>query len=82
MIGAGILNGDQIVVHKALSVENGDIAVARVSAVYGEAATVKRIYRENDFIRLQPENSSMKPILVPNDGVEIIGKVIALYRRY
>lgn len=82
MIKAGVLSGDQIIVHRALAVDNGDIGVARVSAVYGDAATVKRIYRERDFIRLQPENDAMEAIIVPLDSVEIIGKVIGLIRRY
>ncbi|MDO5110864.1 MAG: transcriptional repressor LexA [Clostridia bacterium] len=82
MINIGILHGDRILVHRGLAVENGEIGVARVNAVYGDAATVKRIYRENGFMRLQPENDAMEPILVPIEDVQIIGKVIGLYRRY
>ncbi len=79
MIEAGINNGDMIVVHKGMQVDNGDIAVARVA---GDTATVKRIFREKDRIRLQPENSSMEPIYAAYDDVEIIGKVISLIRKY
>ncbi|MDD4075483.1 MAG: transcriptional repressor LexA [Eubacteriales bacterium] len=82
MINVGILDGDKILVHRGLAVENGEIGVARVNAVYGDAATVKRIYRENGFMRLQPENDAMEPILVPIEDVRIIGKVIGLYRQY
>ncbi len=82
MINAGILDGDRILVHRGLAVENGEIGVARVNAVYGDAATVKRIYRENGFVRLQPENDAMEPILVPMEDVRIVGKVIGLYRQY
>lgn len=82
MIKAGICSGDRIIVHTGLAVQNGDIAVVRVSSVYGDAATVKRIYREKDFVRLQPENDAMKPIVVPADGVQVVGRVIGLYREY
>ncbi len=82
MAGAGILNGDLVIVHKGLALENGDIGVARASAVYGHAATVKRIFQEDSFIRLQSEHSAMEPIILPQEGVELIGKVVALFRRY
>ena len=54
--------------------ENGEIVVALID----DSATVKRFYREKDYIRLQPENDSMSPILVEN--CEILGKVIGLIR--
>ena len=82
MVDAGILHGDHILVHKGLTVENGDIGVVRVSSVYGDAATVKRVYRMKDCLRLISENSSMEPIIVPLDGAVIVGKVIGLYRTY
>lgn len=76
----GMLDGDLIVVNSSVSVTNGDIAVARVA---GETATVKRFFKENNgTIRLQPENSTMDPIIVPAEEVEIVGKVIALLRQY
>ena len=53
---------------------NGDIVVAMVE----DDATVKRFYRENGHFRLQPENSTMEPIIVPE--VTILGKVVSLYR--
>lgn len=74
MINAGILDGDIVVVRLQQGADNGDIVVARV----GEEATVKRFYREQDAIRLQPENPSLTPIY--STDVEICGKVIALVR--
>jgi len=75
MIEAGILSGDYILVRKQNTVENGQIAVALI----GEEATVKTFYKEKDHIRLQPENSTMDPIIVPN--CEILGKVIGVFRK-
>ncbi|HWQ58102.1 MAG TPA: transcriptional repressor LexA, partial [Clostridia bacterium] len=80
MIDAGIQDGDTIVVHKGLSVENGDIVVALVRS---EEATVKRFYKNKDgTVRLQPENSAMPPIILAGGEVEIVGRLIGLYRRY
>ena len=75
MIEAGILSGDYILVRKQNTVENGEIAVALIE----EEATVKTFYKEKDHIRLQPENSTMDPIIVPN--CEILGKVIGVFRK-
>ena len=75
MIEAGINDGDYIVVREQSSANNGDIVVALID----DGATVKRFYRERDHIRLQPENSSMDPILVTE--CSIVGKVVALFRR-
>ena len=74
MINAGILDGDLILVRSQHSAENNDIVVA----LLGDSVTVKRFFRENDYIRLQPENDFMDPILVRN--CEILGKVIGLFR--
>ena len=79
MIDIGILDGDLVIVSSSLGVDNGDIAVVRVD---GENATVKRFFSENDHVRLQPENTSMQPIIITKDRVEIVGKVIGLIRRY
>lgn len=75
MIQAGILNDDYIVVRKQPDANNGDIVVAMIE----DEATVKRFYKENGHFRLQPENDSMEPIIVPS--VIILGKVISLLRR-
>ena len=75
MIEAGILSGDYILVKKQNTANNGEMVVALI----GEEATVKTFYKEKDHIRLQPENSSMDPIIVPN--CEILGKVIGVFRK-
>ncbi|WP_165060177.1 MULTISPECIES: transcriptional repressor LexA [unclassified Adlercreutzia] len=75
MIEAGINDGDYVVVREQPTANNGEIVVA----VIGDSATVKRFYKEDNRIRLQPENSSMKPILV--DDCLIAGKVVAVFRR-
>ena len=75
MIEAGILNGDYILVRKQNTAENGQIVVALID----EEATVKTFYKEKDHIRLQPENSTMDPIIVQN--CEILGKVIGVFRK-
>ena len=74
MIQAGIFDGDYLIVRRQDTAENGDIVVAKVE----DDATVKRFYRENGHFRLQPENSTMEPIIVPE--VTILGKVVSLYR--
>lgn len=74
MIEAGILDGDHIVVRKTSEASNGEIVVAMID----DSATVKRFFREDGHFRLQPENSSMDPIIV--DEVTILGKVVSLYR--
>lgn len=75
MINVGIYSGDMILVEKRQDVRNGDIVVALVD----DSATVKTFYKEDDYIRLQPENDTMEPIIVPD--CEILGKVIGLYRQ-
>ena len=74
MIEAGIYNNDKVIVVKQQTAENGDKVVALVD----DSATVKTFYKEEGHIRLQPENSSMNPIIV--DDVQILGKVIGLFR--
>ena len=75
MIEAGILNGDYVVVRQQQTAKNGDIVVAMTE---DNEATVKRFFKEKDFIRLQPENSSMEPIIL--SSATILGKVIGVYR--
>ena len=74
MIEAGILNGDQVLVSSQSTAENGEMVVALVE----DSATVKTFYKEDGHYRLQPQNSSMEPIIV--DDVQILGKVIGLFR--
>ncbi len=75
MIEAGILDGDYILVKKQNTAENGTIVVALI----GEEATVKTFYKEKDHIRLQPENSTMDPIIVPD--CQILGRVAGVFRK-
>lgn len=77
MIEAGILDGDLILVKQQNTANNGDIVVALID----DEATVKTFYKESDHIRLQPENSSMNPIIIKSDIV-IAGIVIGLFRTY
>ena len=74
MIEAGIYSGDKVIVAKQPDAENGDKVVALVD----DSATGKTFYKENGHFRLQPENSTMDPIIL--DHVEILGKVIGLFR--
>lgn len=76
MIDAGIFDGDFCIIEKTNSAENGDI----VAALIENEATLKRFFKEKDHIRLQPENKTMKPIIVQD--CKIIGKLVGLYRRY
>lgn len=74
MINCGIYEGDMLIVQKQSIARNGDIVVALVD----DSVTVKRFYKEDDYIRLQPENDFIDPIIVPD--CNIVGKVIRLYR--
>lgn len=76
MIDAGIMDGDYVVVRKQNTARNGDIVIAMIE----DETTVKRFYKENGVFRLQPENPTMDPIIVPE--VTILGKVVSLYRIY
>ena len=78
MIGAGILDGDLVVVRPQSSAKNGDIVVARIAQ---EEATVKRLVRKPGLIQLAAENPKYKHIAV-DEQTEIIGKVIRVVRHY
>ncbi|BCJ85714.1 transcriptional repressor LexA [Effusibacillus dendaii] len=75
MIEAGIHDGDLVIVRKQQTARNGEIIVAMTE---DDEATVKRFFKEADHIRLQPENSSMQPLLYKH--VTILGKVIGVFR--
>lgn len=77
MINAGILNGDYVIVDKKSIASNGQIVVA---LMHKEYATVKTIYKEEDTIRLQPENDFMDPIILSYKDVEVIGVVTGVFR--
>lgn len=76
MIDAGIFDGDLAIIEKTSTASNGDIVVALIE----NEATIKRFFKEDGYIRLQPENSSMTPILVKD--CKILGKLAGLYRKY
>ena len=76
MINAGIYDGDKVLVQKQSTAENGDFVVAMIE----DGVTVKTFYKEDDHIRLQPENDFMEPLIY--DDVQIIGKVIGLFRMF
>ena len=76
MINAGIFDGDIILVQKQTHANNGEFIVALIE----DSVTVKTFYKEKDYYRLQPENDYMEPIIVPE--VEILGKVIGLFRMF
>lgn len=76
MIEAGILDNDLVLVKQQSVANNGDIVVALIE----DEATIKTFYREKGYIRLQPENQHLKPIIV-KDNISILGKVIGVFRR-
>lgn len=75
MVNAGILDGDKVIVRQQNTAENSDIVVAMTDE---DEATVKRFFKEKDYVRLKPENDFMEDIRLNN--VSILGKVIGLYR--
>ena len=77
MINAGIFDGDIVIIQKQNLARNGDIVVAMTME---NEVTLKTFYKEPTHIRLQPENDTMKPIILPN--CKILGKAIGLYRKF
>ena len=76
MINAGIFDGDIVIVEKRNTAHNGEIVVAMTEE---NEVTLKTFYKENGYIRLQPENDTMDPFIFPT--VTILGKAIGLYRK-
>lgn len=76
MINVGIFDGDMVLVEEAITAYNSEIVVALVE----DSATVKRFFKEDGYIRLQPENDAMSPIIVKDAA--ILGKVIGLFRSF
>ena len=74
-----ILDGDYVLCERVQTARNGEIVVALVS---GQDATLKRLYREGENIRLQPSNATMQPIIVPAREVQVQGRVIGVLRKY
>jgi repressor LexA len=79
MIGAGILDGDLVIVQRAQEARNGEIVVALAGDdESADEATVKTFYKEKGRVRLQPENASMEPIYAAH--VQVIGRVVGVFR--
>ena len=76
MVGAGILDGDYVVVLKQETADDGDVVVALID---GEA-TLKRLHREHNRVRLDPANETMKPIYVDSGELRLQGRVVAIHR--
>ena len=75
MINAGIYDGDYVIIEKTNSARNGE----KVLALIEDEATIKTFYKEKDRYRLQPENDNMEPFYF--DKVDILGKIVGLYRK-
>ncbi|MGY3766426.1 transcriptional repressor LexA [Vagococcus vulneris] len=75
MINAGIFDGDHVIIRKQNTALNGEIVIAMTE---DNEATCKRFFKEKDYIKLQPENDSMEPLIF--DNITILGKVVGLYR--
>ena len=76
MIDAGIFSGDYVIISKQNTARNGQI----IAALIEDEATLKTFYKESNYIRLQPENKNMEPII--SDKVEILGVLKCVIRRY
>jgi len=76
MINIGVRDGDLAIIEQADSASNGEVVVALID----DEATIKRFFKENNHIRLQPENDTMDPIIV--DSCSILGKLVGLFRQY
>jgi repressor LexA len=79
MIDEQIRDGDFVIVEDRKSVDNGEMVIALVG---GQDATLKKFYRENGKVRLQPANPTMQPIMVDPDQVQVQGVVVGVMRRY
>lgn len=75
MVNAGIFDGDYVVVRQSEDAQNGQIVVALIE----DEATVKRFFREDGCVRLQPENDQLEPIYT--DQAKILGRVIGVFRK-
>jgi repressor LexA len=79
MIDEQIRDGDWVIVEDRKTVDNGEMVIALLG---GQDVTLKKFYRENGRIRLQPANPAMQPIFVDPDGVQIQGVVVGVMRKY
>ena len=76
MIECGIMDQDMVLIRRQQEVRNGEIAAVSID----HEVTLKRFYREHTVIRLQPENSKMKPIILRNQNIAILGKAVMVIR--
>ena len=79
MIDEQIRDGDYVIVEDRKSADNGEMVIALLD---GQEVTLKKFYREQERVRLQPANPTMEPLLVPPDQVQIQGVVVGVMRRY
>lgn len=77
MVNSGILNGDYVIVDKKSTASNSQIVVA---LIHNEYATVKRFFKEDNVIKLQPENDFMEPMILNSKDVELVGIVTGVFR--
>ena len=78
MIDALIADGDLVIMQQTNSVPNGEMAAVRIAP--DDETTLKRFYAEGPVVRLQPENSQMEPIILGADKVEVLSRVVAVWR--
>ncbi|RPJ75656.1 MAG: repressor LexA, partial [Acidobacteria bacterium] len=79
MIDEQIRDGDFVIVEDRKTAENGEMVIALLS---NSDVTLKKFYRENGQVRLQPANPSMQPMLIPADQVQVQGVVVGVMRKY
>ena len=79
MIDEQIRDGDFVIVEDRKSADNGEMVIALLG---GSDVTLKKFYRENGTVRLQPANPAMQPLVVPADQIQIQGVVVGVMRRY
>ena len=79
MIDEQIRDGDLVIVEDRKTADNGEMVIALIGGV---DVTLKKFYRENGRVRLQPANATMQPILVDSDDVQIQGVVVGVIRKY
>src|SRR5512146_921550 len=79
MIDEQIRDGDYVIVEDRKSADNGEMVIALLG---GSDVTLKKFYRENGQVRLQPANPAMQPLTVPADVVQIQGVVVGVMRKY
>jgi len=79
MIDEQIRDGDFVIVEDRKTAENGEMVIALLA---NSDVTLKKFYRENGHVRLQPANPSMQPLLIPADQVQVQGVVVGVMRKY